>query len=403
MADRASKSSDTPTRVHTATRQPTIDWSVEDQPAQNDRIDLGTGLDIDLTALLRAHFGMQEQAMPDRIEIMSDPVDGQYAATAATGPLVLSALTIYGSDGDDVIHGTENGETILGSGTDQTWAVDDDVIYGHGGNDVIIGGFGDDALDGGAGDDSVFGGWGDDVLHGRDGRDLLNGGGGNDTLHNDSGVSTLRGEDGDDRLFGGVDQDWIYGGAHDDYVEGGAGDDRIWGDDYPSAVGGNDVLLGGDGNDIIDGYLGNDLLDGGDGDDSLYGGPGNDQLFGGNGNDLLVDAWSTPGISSGNDILDGGAGDDVLIGRGGANAMTGGSGADSFVVSIPALYGDPFEANADFSFNTVADYSAAEGDVVQGVSAVQVGSATHVYSDIDQLLFVLLDHDLANDGIELVW
>jgi Ca2+-binding RTX toxin-like protein len=73
----------------------------------------------------------------------------------------------------------------------------------------------------------------------------------------------------------------VYGGAGNDLVSGGGGDDRIYGED------GHDVLLGGDGNDWLDGGDGHDLLFGGAGDDGLFGGLGDDWLFGGVGVDLL--------------------------------------------------------------------------------------------------------------------
>ena len=364
----------------------------------------GDGLEVDLALLLHARFYGSELAEADETEPLPDPVNGNtgglVAQVGSAGPLVLTALTIAGTDADDLLHGTDNGETILGNDSDgwAALAVDDDVIYGHGGNDIIIGGFGDDMLDGGEGDDEVYGGFGNDVINGREGHDLLNGGGGNDVIYNDSGFDTLLGEHGNDSLFGGTDADRLHGGAHDDYIEGGDGNDHIWGDDYPGTNPGNDTISGGAGDDVIDGHLGDDLLAGGDGDDSLYGGPGDDRLYGGAGNDLLVDAWSTPGFASGNDIMDGGVGDDILLGRGGSNLMTGGDGADIFAAAV-----GPLSLNADFSFNTITDYNAAEGDIVQGFSAQTVGSSTYVYSDSNALLFVLIDHDMATDGLTLVW
>ncbi|MEZ5668867.1 MAG: calcium-binding protein [Alphaproteobacteria bacterium] len=367
---------------------------------------IGTGLEVDFAALLRTHYFGEPAEAP---ETLPPPINGggSYVAAATdTGPLVLTPMTLYGSDGDDVIHGSDYGETILGNGTDgwDALALDDDVLYGHGGDDILIGGFGDDNLDGGDGNDQLYGGWGDDVLHGGAGHDTLDGGGGNDTLYNDGGFSTLLGGMGADALYGSDDAERFQGGDHDDVIDAAGGNDVIWGDDYYSgAVPGDDTIFGGGGDDIIDAHMGNDTADGGAGDDTLFGGPGADILLGGDDDDILVDAWSTPGLDSGNDILDGGAGNDILVGRGGANLMTGGDGADTFLASIELTGGGPFALNADFSFNTIADYNAADGDVVQGFSAISVGTATHVLSDTNQLLFVLTGHDLATDGLNLIW
>lgn len=381
--------------------------------AENARVDpIETGLDVDFSDLLhRAFYGESRETTgtPDTLPPLVNGNAGDLIAEAADdGPLVLYALTLYGSADHDLIHGTENGETILGNGSTEGWdalAIDHDVLYGHGGDDTIIGGFGNDMLDGGDGNDSLYGGFGDDTLVGGDGRDSLYGGSGNDSLSDEGMSSTLYGEDGNDTLTGGDGQQWLDGGAHDDVIDGGAGNDLIWGDsyDYGTMPPGNDTLYGGDGNDVIDGHMGNDIIEGGDGDDSLYGGPGDDIILGGNGNDLLTDDWPSDSFPGGADLLDGGAGDDIIVGRAGGNVLTGGAGADIFAVDLNNLYGDPFEMPGDLSFNSIVDYNLAEGDKVQGFSVAQVGASTHVYGPGSELLFVLLNHDVATDGIDLYW
>ena len=71
---------------------------------------------------------------------------------------------IKGTNGDDVINGT-NGN---------------DRIYGKNGDDTIDGGKGDDKIYGGRGDDAIDGGKGDDKLYGEDGDDVIDGGQGDD-------------------------------------------------------------------------------------------------------------------------------------------------------------------------------------------------------------------------------
>lgn len=62
---------------------------------------------------------------------------------------------ILGGEGDDVISGTEKGETIYaGNGNDNiSGGKGDDIIYGNGGYDILIGGIGSDNLSGGSGND----------------------------------------------------------------------------------------------------------------------------------------------------------------------------------------------------------------------------------------------------------
>ena len=138
---------------------------------------------------------------------------------------------------------------------------------------------------------------------------------------------TILGLGGDDFISGGGGRDTLYGGAGEDDIYGG---DRLFGED------GRDKLFGGAGKDKLDGGAGDDKLDGGDGNDTLKGGAGNDTLDGG----------------AGNDKLRGGAGDDFLTGGTGDDSLTGGDGADTFI----------FEAG--FGIDVIADFNAAEGDLI---------------------------------------
>jgi VCBS repeat-containing protein len=106
-------------------------------------------------------------------------------AYAQSGDLFASANLANNtpSDGDDVLYGTPNGDTLdAGAGNDIVLGLaGDDKILGGDGNDLIHGGDGDDVLDGGAGNDVIYGGWGADTLTGGTGNDQLFGEWGGDT------------------------------------------------------------------------------------------------------------------------------------------------------------------------------------------------------------------------------
>ena len=111
-----------------------------------------------------------------------------------------AVITIFGTDGDDVIVGTKANDVIdAGNG--------DDVVRSRGGSDIVCGGTGDDVL---------FGAAGDDVLRGGPGRDKLRGGRGSDALFGGAG---------DDRQAGGPGDDAIRGGGGSDRASGGEGTD----------------------------------------------------------------------------------------------------------------------------------------------------------------------------------
>ncbi|MGD9800769.1 MAG: hypothetical protein AB7V02_09245, partial [Parvularculaceae bacterium] len=164
------------------------------------------------------------------------------------------ADVIDGFDGDDLISGGNNNDTLLGG-------AGADTVSGGNGNDDIDGADGDDVLDGGNGNDTLVGGAGADVLGGGNGYDAMDGGSGDDALVAGNGNDVLAGGDGDDTLSGG--------NGNDD-MDGGAGDDSL------NAGNGNDTLVGGDGDDTLSGGNGNDVFNGGAGNDTYAGGNGND-------------------------------------------------------------------------------------------------------------------------------
>ncbi|WP_368412644.1 calcium-binding protein [Dongia sp.] len=199
----------------------------------------------------------------------------------------------------------------------------------------------------------------------------------------------IEGTNGDDELHGSEYDDIINAHGGNDDVYGGDDHDTIdlgEGDDYALGEGGNDWIQGGSGNDAILGDFadadgtpldGNDFLDGGSGNDILYGAGGDDNLFGG----------------SGTDFLDGEDGNDMLIGTsGGTDDMYGGAGADSFV---------SFDNGQQ---HNVWDYSAAEGDMVEGDSWTYdaVNNWTEVHLGNWSTPFLLHDYNAGMSGINLI-
>jgi len=233
-------------------------------------------------------------------------------------------MYLTGTNGDDILIGGADADTILGLN----------------GDDTLQGGDGDDLLVGGNGDDTLLGEGGNDTLQGENGDDLLIGGTGNDTLDGGKGSDTVSYADADpapamsflminlngsawvlgpnpspwtdtlvsiENAIGSVGVDWMVGTTGDNQFHGGAGNDRIEG------KGGADVLDGGDGDDtlITDSYFSatepGSLMIGGDGDDGISSGNSNDTMLGGAGNDRLsVTNFATTRV------VDGGTGVDTL-------------------------------------------------------------------------------------------
>ena len=265
-------------------------------------------------------------------------------------------LTQLGTDDDDVLIGTEYGDTLKGGeGRDRLDGGEDaDILHGEGGRDRLFGGAGDDLLDGGAGRDRLKGEDGDDELNGGLDNDALDGGAGNDRMLGGEGNDRLSGRDGDDALFGGAGNDRMDGGAGNDHMEdtegkntfsgrdgndvmiGGAGDDRMRGGND------DDILRAGDGNNRLSGDRGNDELYAGDGIDNLSGGAGDDIMVAGGGDDRLRGGGNNDSLfgGAGDDRLDGGSGDDIIEGGAGDDDMKGGRGEDRFVFNDDSFGND---------------------------------------------------------------
>ena len=331
---------------------------------------------------------------------------------------------------------------------------------GGGGNDAITGNAAANLLEGQAGNDTLDGGAGADTLVGADGNDRLIGGSGDNSL--DGGIGDdvavfagarasyvialvadhfdVTGPAGHDLVFSvehfafadvAVDAAAfsvprapvtqreeplsIIGTAGPDTFDGGNGNDGLWGAD------GNDVLRGGAGSDGLVGGAGNDLLDGGDGvdflfggdfsvvdgsfvpnsgDDTLNGGNGNDGLWGFDGNDVINadagDDYVEGGL--GNNSVSGGADNDTLLGQAGADTIGGGTGFDYLYGGAEA---DVFVFNKGDSYDTVWDFSAAEGDKVR-IDPALAGSFAEFQSRLSGFTFDGADFTvfLSADGLD---
>ena len=128
---------------------------------------------------------------------------------------------------------------------------------------------------------------------------------------------------------------------------------------------GGDFFLAGDGDDYLYGGNGLDNLSGGTGNDFLYGDDGNDQLYGENGNDCLYGG-------KGNDILFGDEGQDWLYGNYGSDKLYGGNGNDH-------LYGG--EDNDYFCFGTDSQGNSIIYDYEVGLDILKFDNGISIKSD----------------------
>jgi Ca2+-binding RTX toxin-like protein len=153
---------------------------------------------------------------------------GRGLVGSAAGDTLTSIEGLVGPDGNDVLIGDAQGNTIYGQGGD-------DVVKGEAGDDALFGGDGADHLYGGAGADLIDGGAGFDFAR-FDGPgaarvivDLKNGltaegdrlvsieglvaSEAGDILYGDDGDNVIYGQGGDDRIIGGGGADRLYGGS----------------------------------------------------------------------------------------------------------------------------------------------------------------------------------------------
>lgn len=305
----------------------------------------------------------------DTISGRGGAISGAHFASSVTtlSPLI-TAITVTGGDGADVLTGGNGDDVLYGDDGNDTFTTFD----GDDGDDTLHGGSGIDLIDysartadltlalggssnGQSGEADVFISTGTDVI------ENVTGGAGADTITGDTTTNTLKGGLGNDVLNAGTagacasDIDLLYGESGDDtfemgaasncpdYVYCGAGTDVVnYGlrtlaltvsldssandgetgetDKIDIATpceriiggAGDDTITGGTGADILHGGIGADTLSGGAGDDTLNGGPGNDILNGGAGDDSFpesgTDAWivGAPARGTGSDIINGG-------------------------------------------------------------------------------------------------
>ena len=241
----------------------------------------------------------------DRLEggAGSDTADYRFAADGVT--ISLAAATASGGDADgDILIGIEN--LAGGDGND--------MLEGDGNANTLAGGRGDDILRGGAGDDILIGGRGADQIVGGDGIDIADYTLSAESVTIDMVNGAAGGGDALGDTFSGIEI--VQGSYHDDTIRGDDTDNRI---------------RGGRGADIIDGRGGFDRVDYSRADEgvaiNLLTGLGTageatgDQL---SSIEMLIgSAWS--------DQFTGSTGDDWFQGLRGADILAGGEGSDHYV------------------------------------------------------------------------
>jgi ELWxxDGT repeat protein len=277
--------------------------------------------------------------------------DGALSTPGVFNIHVAVDTTYTGTNGDDVLTGTDVGSTFYGLDGN-------DALTGGAGADTMVGGAGNDVLDGGIGAaNAMSGGTGDDAYYVWQAGDQVieNPGEGIDTVY-----TTVNGY----TLGANVENLSLIGSSN-----------RIGtGNELDNTIIGNgaiNTLSGGAGNDIIDGGTGADKMSGGDGNDTYYvdnlndtttelstGGTdtvistvnnytlngniehlilsGSKALIGnGNTQDNVLEGSGLKNVlngNAGNDTLYGYASDDTLDGGLGADTMYGGTGNDLYFV-----------------------------------------------------------------------
>jgi Ca2+-binding RTX toxin-like protein len=196
---------------------------------------------------------------------------------------------VNGSNFNDVLYGSNSGNSFLnGNGgndwlqEDDTYGVGNDILNGGSGNDTLIAAAGDDILDGGTGNDQLVGGTGNDVYFVNSSLDTVT------ELVNEgtadlvkSSISYTLGLNVENLTLTGITNINGTGNILDNVINGNTGNNTL------NGLAGNDNINGGSGNDIIFGGSNNDILIGGLGNDILVGGSGKDTLFGGLGADIF--------------------------------------------------------------------------------------------------------------------
>ncbi|MEM8674101.1 MAG: spondin domain-containing protein [Cyanobacteria bacterium P01_G01_bin.67] len=200
----------------------------------DDTIDGGGGTDI---------LDGGEGSDTNSFATIGAPVIADLASNSASyQPNVAAGVTVF--------ENFSNFENFEGS-------LQNDQLFGDGGNNVLSGNEGNDLLVGRAGDDSLKGGLGDDTLRGGGGNDATDGGEGIDTADfQDIGVGISA------NLNSGKAQYVVNNNLIEDQLSnienltGSINDDTLAGNDS------NNLLAGNEGNDTLSGGAGNDIIRG---------------------------------------------------------------------------------------------------------------------------------------------
>lgn len=273
---------------------------------------------------------------------------------------VITIINHFQANGDFAL------ETITFAGgwvTDLTTISDDIPIQIHGteGDDVINGSDGADTIFGRGGNDTIDGRYGDDIIYGGDGNDWISGYAGADSFYGGEGVDTI---------------DFTYSSSsatidlENELTTFSSGTVEITdGFENVNGTNGANTIVGDSSDNTLNGMGGNDTIEGRAGNDTLIGGSGNN-VFGfssGDGNDIIVD------FAAANDSLDlsgvlfpdfefSQVGSDVLV--------TYGNGADSIL----------------FQNTTLLDIQG-EFPAVNIIHGTDASNETHLGTSMDDVIY----------------
>ena len=333
---------------------------------------------------------------------MNDMLDASAYANAKE-----KGLTLNGGDGDNLITGSNYGDTLVGGSGE-------DVLLGGLGNDKLTGGKGadtfafDSTLENGvdtitdATDEDVIVIGNEQIPYSADDLRFMKNGNNLEVYYDEqydpnnkiivqnhftkdgervatslmtndelldlsevqygiTGSGKLTGTENDDIIIGSDKADTINALAGDDEINAGAGNDKVYGG------AGEDLIYAGDGNDTVYGDEDDDIIAGGDGDDKIYGGKGDDVLDGGEGKNSFYYS-----LGDGNDTIMRTTGTDTLVfDKGIAINTIYGVGEDK---NLYVTYGD------GTTNNTITLENFKDGS---NVKYVQIGS---VKKSIDEYL-----------------
>ncbi|MFD1327131.1 cadherin-like domain-containing protein, partial [Mycoplana ramosa] len=261
------------------------------------------------------------------VDVFTYLVDDNAGGTTTATLTITVNGTNDGTDGDDLLRGTNANETFSGG-------KGDDIIDARGGNDVLDGGEGDDILKGGTGNDILRGGAGLDVLVGGDGDDTYELEAGDDVVVDTTGVDTITSTISRSlAAYAGIENLTLLGSDAIN-ATGNSGANVLTGNDAAN------VLNGGGGADRLVGLGGNDtyITDGGDTIvEAANGGIDTVQssvslTLGANLENLVLTGSALNGTGNGlANVITGNGGANTLNGGGGADRLVGGAGNDTYI------------------------------------------------------------------------